>query len=369
MNTKILSVFFFIFLVAAVAQEDLVWPGKWDHPAENIPEADFAWKPARYAFENNSLYLLEKLDNGGWLILNFFTFRASIGQKWGVTATLTENNGKRHFFKEEISDKEIETRQNSAFLKMGKCVFDGAAPTYKAELKIEGFSANLIFHNRVPTWKPGKGVTYFTKDKKVFYKNYMICPFSRVSGTIRYNGKTMDAAGWGYGDRGYSNLIFFRQHKYIYAIRGFPKKGAKAKYALSMLEYEAHPSYNSLRIPSIIIMSDSEYLVATKNYKLKLGDYRKDPNTGYTYPWRMEVDGDYNGVLFKLRSQAERLEEVLDVINELPSYIRPFAKKFFSRPVFYRFSGSLTGEITQRNGTKIQLDLHGYSEVVFVQKN
>jgi hypothetical protein len=263
----------------------------------------------------------------------------------------------------------VEMRPGSAYIRLGKSIFDGKAPNYKMHFEVEGFVADLSFQNMVSTWKPGNGVTYYTEDKKVFYENSVILPFARLSGKITYDGKTIDGAGWGYGDRAHSNLSFFNQNESIFAIRGFPKSPDAPKFAMSMLEYKANKAYGSLRIPWIIIESDKKYLVATKNYTITPSDFRKDPITGYTYPWRLEVSGQDRGVSFRFVSQAQALKETLDVINELPAYLRPIVKKFFSRPVFYRYTGTLTGMITLADGTKIPLDLSGYSEVTFIQKN
>lgn len=366
---KIVSIILFACMLTVLAGEDNVFPGKWGIPTSNIPEVDFEWKPIRNPFESQSLYLLERMENGGWVIIYFFVLKAPIGEKWGVIATVTEPDGKRYQFKEEVPGNEIGFKPGSAQIKMGQCSFDGKAPTYRVHFEAGGLAADLVFSNLVPTWKPGDGTTYYSPDKKTFYKYSAVCPFSKVAGSLKYNNKTVNAAGWGFGDRAQSNLSFFHQNRMIYAVRAFPKKTDGPKYAVSMLEYIAHSSYNSMRLPTLIIMDEKGYLVSTRNYTLKTADFRKDTNTGYSYPWRIDITGQDQGVDFKLHSQATRVEDVLDVINELPSYLRPIARKYFARPVFYRFTGGLTGELTLKDGSKARIDLDGYSEVTFIQKD
>lgn len=348
---------------------DRIYPGNWGLPAGNLPEEVFEWKPPEHSFETSTLFILNRMDNGGWLYVNLFTFRIPVVQKWGVSVTIIGPDGKRRFFKEEIPQEEVETKPGTAYIRLGKNVFEGNAPNYSATLDVGGCKANLRFSNSVPTWRPGDGVMYYTPDKEIFKENSVMLPFSRVSGQLEYKGVKMDAAGWGYGDRAYTNLNYFRQNEMIYAVRGFPKNNDNPGYAVSMLEYKAHRSYGGIRVPWIILMGEDGYIIATKNFKLKKLDYRTDPKTGYSYPWRMEMTGQDRGCSFRLVSQAERLDEVFDVIDEFPSYLRPIVRKFFSRPVFYRFCGTITGVITTKDGKKIHIELDGSSSVTFIQNN
>lgn len=355
--------------VFAMPAQDRIFPGDWSHPTANVPEEAFEWKPDKYSFETSTLFMLEKMDSGGWLIVYFFKFRIPVAQKWGLIVTHVEPDGKRHFFKAEIPENEIETRPGSAYIRLGKNVFEGSAPNYRASLDVGGLKADLKFSNKVPTWRPGSGVMYYTEDESVFNEIGVMLPMSRVTGKLVYDGVTIDTAGWGYGDRAFTNLNYFKQNEMIYAVRGFPKKNDRAKHTMSMLEYKTNKAYGSIRIPWIIIMSEDGYLVATKDFQMKPADFRVDKNTGYSYPWQIEMTGRDGDCSFRLVSRADRLDEVLDVIEEFPPYLRPLAKKFFSRPVFYRFSGKVTGEIVKSDGSKIPLDLEGYSEVTFIQKN
>ena len=359
------AVFIATALVYARNPAQPVFEGDWSNPNRGVRESVFAFEKLEDAIENQTSLWIARFDDGSYFYAYLFNYKFTIYEKWGAAAVLVDPDGERHMGKVEIPRGDLNYSKDSITFKSRNVRISGGNPVYKFFMDAEGFRADLTYSNVVPPFAPGKGTAWYDAEKKTFLTNVSHCPWGIVSGTLSFNGETRRVNGQGYADRDHANQLFTKQIKELHSFRGWPRD-VKDGYGMSAIEYISGPQYNGLRASWLILMKKGEIVMATPEFDVVRSNMKRDEVTGFEYPlgWRLAArDGD--NVLEGAWCEKKTID-ILDVFNELPAPLRPIARRFFTRPVFYRMTGDFIGRF--KNGEKsVPLRIEGLYKAVYTR--
>lgn len=300
------------------------------------------------------------------MITQLFVWRYGPITGWGIYALAAGPNGERYWTREQLTEKNVRYSTDKLLFQQGKNFVESKDGVTKVIFDIENFSCNLTFKNKVPSWKPGHGYTYFTDKKDVYQYMAVISPWADVTGTITLPDRTLEVNGEGYADKARTNLFPTKINPFIIDWRTFSPPGTpeKDKWSFTILEFVMHPSFGSRRIPILLLCHDGKIVMATKHYDLELLDMAPGENTKYEYPQRLTIkaqDGDWK---IEGEFKCGTLFDFTDIFAEMPTWIRKIAEKFMSRPVFFRSFGEFSGKVYMPDGAVEEIKLVGSTEYV-----
>jgi hypothetical protein len=151
----------------------------------------------------------------------------------------------------------------------------------------------------------------------------------------------------------------------MHTYRGWPLDPENG-YSISFVEYISGPQYGGLRARWLILMKKGSILMATRDFNITRMDFIKDDSTGFEYPQRWKLDAHAPGASLVGGWKKSKLIDVLDVFNELPAPLRPIARSFFTRPVFYRMTGTFDG-LFSSGKDQIPIKVEGLCKAVYTK--
>ena|GEM_PF-3339881 len=364
------SLFFAAVFVVSIAvsgeKAGLVFEGDWGNPNRGAPESAFAFTKLKHTFENQTSLWEARFDDGSCFYGYILNYKFAVYEKWGATAALIDSDGSRHIAKVEFPRSSISYSPDSITFRAGKSYQDGKYPLYRYYLETENCLIDLYYRNFVPPFIPGDGVTWYDDEKKTFLKNMAFCPWGRVSGVIEFDGKRRVVKGQGYADRDHANQIFTKQIKEMHTYRGWPENPDDG-LCINVIEYISGPQYNGLIARWLTVMKKGEILMATRDFSTTRMNFVRDASTGFEYPTKWRLEACDAGVSIDGEWSSSRLMDVLDVFNEIPAPLRPIARRFFTRPVFYRMTGNFEGTFTNSAGESIPVKIKGMYKAVYTK--
>jgi hypothetical protein len=191
--------------------------------------------------------------------------------------------------------------------------------------------ADIRYHCRTPGWRPGQGPVHYGAPDGDWYDLIVMIPWADVDGTLTINGQTRAIKGFGYSDHNTQNVFPTKQAEELMALRSFSDQ-----HSVNFLEYIAPESYGRQRTTWILVMKGDRILYATDQLEHAQFDFQTEKMHGYKYPTRITVSIDQPECKLTGELRTRQFVEALDAMDELPSFLKPFARKFVSAPVFIR---------------------------------
>lgn len=356
---------YLLIIARAGAPNPNVFDGDWSNPNRGAPENIFAFQKLTAPFENQTSLWVALFDDGSYFYGYIFNYKFAVIEKWGATGVLIDPDGKRYSGTIEIPPDGLKYSNKSIDFSSKEARMSGRWPEYKFGINAENFVVDLNYKAIVPSFVPGGGATYYDARKKIFLKNFSHCPWAEVSGTIKIGGKIRTVRGQGYADRDHANQIFTKQIKELYTFRAWPQSVDRG-CSVSFSEYIGGPQYNGLCALWLTVMKKGEIVLAARDFKLTTSDYKKDAATGYDYPTRWTIEAQSGAASFSGSFGKSKLIDVLDVMNEIPAPLRPIARRFFTRPVFYRVMGEFEG-VLKTGSERIPVKADGVFKAVYTK--
>jgi len=359
------SAVFLGLIIGAGADVGSVFEGDWSNPNRGAPENIFAFSEFKDTFESQSTLWEAHFEDGSYFYGYFFNYKFASYKKWGVTAVVINPDGKRYIERVELPSKDLRFSRDSIDLRFGSFWQNGEYPAYRFHVDTPGFLADLTYKNLVPPFIPGDGYTWYDAGKKTFLKNVAFCPWGEVAGIIGVGGKRRQVKGQGYADHDHANQIFTKQIKEMHTYRGWPADPDNG-YSISFVEYIGGPQYSGLRARWLILMKKGSIVMATRDFTVTRSNFVKDDSTGFEYPQRWQLEARAPGGTLVGGWKKSKLIDVLDVFNELPAPLQPIARSFFTRPVFYRMTGTFEG-LFNSGEDQIPIKVEGLCKAVYTK--
>ncbi|CAG8472431.1 12994_t:CDS:2 [Acaulospora morrowiae] len=216
-------------------------------------------------------------------------------------------------------------------------------------------------------FKIGGGRTYFGKDKSTGFVEHKFWPKGNVKGNIVVDGKAFDISGTGL---------------FVHAIQGMQPHLIASRWnflnfqsdlaSLAMCEFETTPHYGSMKInQGSLFVGDKLIGVSIKNEAAFLKT-NLDPSTGYHIPERIRYT--WEGItldskkVFKVRMEIkpEVLMDKIDVLNEVPYFLRKIVQAFVAKPYIYQWYNTATAYIKIGEDEELVSQGKLFSEATFI---
>lgn len=369
MNRKIALIAAFllvVFTTVAITNDEyrILRPeGDHNHPGGDLKEKDLGWPELTEFFENEHTFLLARLDQGYWFFLQIFSFKYGPQMLWGVYCLVIDDAGKKWFAKRDIKPKDVTlSRDNISWQSMGTSV-SGAYPKYTFILNENAFKARLTVECRFPGWRIGR--TNLTPDKKTFSDVFMHIPWGKVSGTLILDGVEVPVTGNAYGDHFHGNQRYDLVDPLFYSVRAVSPLPGSPDISIQATFNHFHQAFGKISTPGLIIMGPKGFLKATLNCTINGQEFEMNRDLGYYFPKRLIVKSDVPGLTFRGVFHAQRCVQILDIIAQLPPYVRKLAEMFFKLPVMSKWDGVFEGSYTL-DGKETQFKIRALSEINYI---
>ncbi|CAG8467127.1 8977_t:CDS:2 [Ambispora gerdemannii] len=238
-------------------------------------------------------------------------------------------------------DKRSATADNMAIKLDDTCTRYKVTLNHKTELTVE-FEIERVDRS----FKIGEGKTYFGKDQKGFVE-HKFWPKCKVTGNIVVDGRAFDVSGTGLFVHAIQSM-----KPHLIATRWNFLSFQAPNASLAMMEFETTPQYGSTKVnQGSLIVNDKLVGVSVENAAEFL-ETELDPQTGYHIPnvihytWKgktLETGEEFQA---SLKIRPETLMDKIDVLNEVPYFLKKIVQAFVAKPYIYQWFNAATVEIT-----------------------
>jgi hypothetical protein len=227
-------------------------------------------------------------------------------------------------------------------------------PVHRLEIAEGDMEADLTFHNELPGWKPGGGMTRY--GDSAFFAWVVPAPRARVEGTVRVGDLTLDASGIGYHDHNWGVGDMRRIVSYWYWGRLYA-----GDLTLLYANVMTKKKYGHACSTPLMLARNGEIMLSTGEMTVKAGEPRFNETANRDYPSSLviEVPGSLT-----LRLDVREVIDAHDFVDDLGPIFRTKAVKglinrIVGRPGYFRFSSDFSlraecgGETCERTGTTL----------------
>jgi hypothetical protein len=277
------------------------------------------------------------LDDNSSGMIQFTYWKMYIKKQRGLYFSFSDKGDKRTFRKGVYDAGEVSYTQDPPQLRMGPQSWKGFYPDFTLHLDFPAdgdlpeMKADIRYHCRTPGWRPGQGPVHYGTPDGDWYDLVVMIPWADVDGTLTINGQTRAIKGFGYSDHNTQNVFPTKQTDELMALRSFSDQ-----HSVNFLEYIAPESYGRQRTTWILVMKGDRILYATDHWEHAEFDFQTEKMHGYKYPTRITVNIQQPECRLTGEIRTQKFVEAMDALDELPSFLKPFARKFVSAPVFIR---------------------------------
>ena len=339
--------------------------GDFENHDRGVSNQSLAWTKMDTFFGNEHVFLLTRFDQGYWMFIQIFTLKYGPYQKYGVYSKVIADNGKIWFARREVEKKDAVVSYNNINWESKGTSVKGNHPEFRFTVKEEAFEADVTARTFFKGWDMGK--YYYEENKKAYWDIPVYLPWGRTEGTLTLDGKTIEVSGYAYGDRVHGVHRFDLVDPIFYAVRAVSPIDGSPKVSIHVVYNGVHPAHGNAYNAILMLMDPKGFKITSRKVKIHGADHGKDNKTGYTFPRSFIVEADDPGKNFKLRGifKADRPMEIMDVISQIPHYLRSLALKFFKFPVFSKWDGVFNGFYTL-DGERVDFQIRSMGEVSFV---
>jgi hypothetical protein len=245
-------------------------------------------------------------------------------------------------------------------LRLGRQKISGFYPEFRVSSDLQDIQTDLHFHCKVPGWRPGESPTHYLSPDGDWYDFYLVIPWAKMEGTFTVDGEVREVHGHAYMDHNVQTAFFTSQVKTIYALRSF-----SSHYAIHFLEYIAPENYEPRRLPWLLVMKDDKILFATDKYTIEPSEFLEDDRADCAYPTFIKVNVDLPECKLSGTIQCTEFLEFLDVMDQLPGWIRDMADRFFKQPAFTRQRAKVNWHLNFKDIDE-NISAEGIFEVAYV---
>jgi hypothetical protein len=361
---------FILIAVTAIAQEQTAQQSLGDPLALRKLRA---FTTDRYSSAlSDAVYTNVMLSDGSVFIYSLFHLKIGLIDRWGAYMVIARPDGSMHWVSESIPKRLIQPSSDSMSVYYGEYGVTDMDTQFDIVCAIDNIRVDLTLKNRVSPWmRDDDGMYQLSED--AFQQRIIFSPWAEVSGTISIDGVTNYVTGEGVGEKilivcdlnrltpVVVGMVLFGE-----ADPGVSNQSPATRYHINLYDIIAHPSFDSIRFPRLLVGKDDEWLFTTETYEIEFREYIPAPGFDYEYPVRVGLSAHGNGFSLSGEFTAQRLYNTMDILAELPAWLRGVAKVFIDRPVYFRNVGVFNGTITHPDGTREDVSLRGTYDYIVV---
>lgn len=283
-------------------------------------------------------YFDAHFDDGSTAVIVFST-RPLLERKGplkpNVSLTITDPQGVKQARFPVYPPNEFNASHERPEVHIGPHWLRGDLHRYEVHVDLGDLAADLIFTGIVPPWRPGAGKVYFG-DLEHYFAWLPSIPYGTVSGTLRYNGQTVNVSGTGYHDHNWGNISLNEVWTHWYWGRAH-----LGEYTLIFVEQVATPTYGRAKLPVFMLAKGREILIGDGFPLSMTADDFVTHADGRRYPLKVDFHWEKEAESVHLALRNPQLIEAISLLL----YFRPWQQRLFrlfSNPYYFRFQADLT---------------------------
>ncbi|CAG8443928.1 10861_t:CDS:2 [Ambispora leptoticha] len=196
-------------------------------------------------------------------------------------------------------------------------------------------------------FKIGEGKTYFGEDQKSGFVEHKFWPKCKVTGHIVVDGRAFDISGTGL---------------FVHAIQGMKPHLIATRWnflnfqapdaSLCMMEFETTPQYGSTKVNQGSLLVNDKLVGVSVENSAEFLETELDSQTGYhvpnviLYKWKGKTLDTKEPFQASINIRPQTLMDKIDVLNEVPYFLRKIVQAFVAKPYIYQWFNDATVEIT-----------------------
>jgi len=326
---------------------------------------EMAWQQITTNSEEEHLFMIGFFEGGIQTFTTIFMFKYGPFNRWGFYTLLHEDSkDKTIFVKGECPEKTTKPSRTNYDITCGDASYSGNWPDYTLKIHDPELTGDIKFHSIVPAF--GVGKAFYSQDAVAECIVYL--PRAKTEANLSFGGKSVKLAGEGYADHNHQSYPFTRQGSVYYAVRAFPdpKTPPDEQIYLNFSMQEIHKGYGGGNDSFMFAARKDKILGVSRKLAITPLEQVTDPDSGYKYVRRVSIKVDDPAISFTGIFTAAKTIEVMDIFKWLPAYARKLAATLFKRPVYFRFLGTVEGQLKTKEGNFI-IRQRATSEMNFTQ--
>lgn len=252
---------------------------------------------------------------------------------------------------------------------------DEEQKTYKVQITHPEVVVSLDFTRVDRGFKVGEGKTYLgggDQSSAAGFVSHKFWPRAVAKGTFIIDKVLHEVEGNG---------------MFIHAIQGMQPQLIASNWnfvdfqapnaALSMMQFQTTKQYGAININQGSIVLNEKLISVSVENTVELLDLQKDPDTDYDIPQHIKLT--WKGKTIKEEGSQEEPKDVtvtmtvavknlvdkIDVLNEIPWFLKKLVQTFVVKPYIYQWLDTATAEIVVGE-EKVQVEGRCFQELVFV---
>jgi hypothetical protein len=330
--------------------DEWLGPGEKDGTIIPVKPEENAVHSTGSKFYGEWWYFDARLEDGH-VVVGFLQASELMTRKPGIELHVYKPSGEKLSVVKKFPDSALRASQEKCDVWVGNnhCFAEwpeeGNLPTHYLHIAEEGMEADLTFVSEVPGWKPGKGKTIY--GDRGYFSWLVPVPRARVEGTVRFEGKTLEARGIGYHDHNVVTADMRRILSFWYWGRLYTEE-----FTLLYAYVKTRKRFaNAVSKPLMLAMGD-EIILSSGEWDLKDSSFVFNREANREYPSLLEIDAPGR---LRLRLEVQRIIDCSDFLTEInPVIMNPAVKWLvnrFMRPGWFRFQSRFDLRVEHRGKT------------------
>ncbi|KAI8984771.1 oxidative stress survival, Svf1-like protein [Mycotypha africana] len=341
-----------------------------------LDEHDLEWTLASGSSTENQVFYVTT-PKGGFAFVQLI--HSNIGL-WNPTISFTckfyDPETNTSVFKNiNMSNKfELSKDKKSVKTDFFNIQLDTAQRIYKVNITHPELVVSLDFECIDKGFKVGEGKTYLGGDRSsaAGFVSHKFWPRAAAKGTFIIDQKIFEVEGQGM----FIHAIQGMQPHLIASNWNFANFQSTNGCSIGMMQFQTTKQYGSVNInQGSLVLNDKLVCVSIENH-VELSDKKKDPDTEYDIPQLVEftwkgktIKADESDtpkdVAITMKVHPSNLIDKIDVLAEIPYFIRKLVQSLIVKPYIYQWIDKATAEITIGD-EKTCVEGHCFQELVFV---
>ncbi|OZJ05055.1 hypothetical protein BZG36_02099 [Bifiguratus adelaidae] len=332
---------------------------------------DLEWTLASGAATENQVFYVT-MKNGGFAFVQMI--HSTVGSLWNPTIQLTSRmydptTDTNTFKTINLSKFELSEDRRSAICDNMSIKLDPDMTTYKISITQPELIVDITFERIDKGFKIGEGKTYLGGNAKSNsgFVSHRFWPKAKVTGTFIMDGKLHDIDG----DGMFIHAVQGMQPHLIASRWNFVDFQA-AETSLTMMNFLTTKQYGGVEVNQGALVYKNRLISVSVKNGVELADLKEDPDTGYqvpqkiTYTWNGKtLDEAEDEVKVTLEVNVSNLLDKIDVLNEIPWFIKKVVNVLVAKPFIYQWLDSAVAEISV-GGEQERVEGKCFHELVFV---
>jgi len=327
---------------------------------------DMKLHPNQSFWYTESYFFIAYLDSGEIAYLNLIISNMGLKKNQpAMTLTIITPERKRLTTEKDFAPEDLKLAPDHFELKIGENLLAGTDRELSLRVSQATLALELDFKSPTPGFKLGEGTVYFGAKKDSFYSINYPAPRSRVSGSISYDGKKVQAKGWGYVDHCWYNSNTTDFEEIWHNLKLFSDQTT-----LILTSFTTPEKYANQLVGIAALVDDSKVLFATTDLKVSESDHDFDTAAQKKYPRRILYEFSCPGYRGRIDFNSSRVVEKMDVLEKLDKGAAKALKwtinKFVAKPFYYRSFGPAELVLEQKSATS-RIQGKASCEVIFIK--